>query len=793
MLNLKQTKNQTITQNLTAGGIGWRGGAQLTLLGNNTFSGRIVVRNGIVQVGNGGIIGNTPQRLATDTHPDKGYICAGGAGKFVFYNAGSTAHKVISNLFYGGGYIEFRGSGNGTGWYRMDETLDQWDSGNELLLTDALIELSTNNASIPFGTFTLNGESTIRVDELNIGNAAIINAEVGWYDPSVGRNRGQYWLNGWLMPAATIVCNAATLNLEADDYSLIYLFNVISGPTKLKFTGLNVTWYLTANNDYEGDTTIDIGSTVFIGGETVTTPDNTSGSFGLSDVINNGQVSFFRTDDAPVHQNIVGTGLITIETGGANFSGINTCNGFTIIRENAHAIYSNRLSLYNGIYTNLNTDFTSDENTFVRILLDGVNGFTDANIQTLTATNIGCIRELQLWNDDNKTITFNLVGSKPLGKYGTGILTLSGAKTNSGTWRVLQGVLFADNNASYGTGQIILDGGTLDDTKNGRAYANPINVISGTIRSGGTTTNLATFNGNITGSGVLNKEDTGLLRLSGTASTFTGTINANAGSLQIGNASIMNTVGTVNIASGVVFGALSAMTMNGSGAINFANNGVLSNAGLATINNPVNSTGTIFASANANSVITNLHTVNLIGYTNNPALVLRCPTGSDAITGVLTGYVGSGSNKGASGGITFSTNNNQVAKTCRFSCGTNRAYRYTNYIRLNGTNQEIAGISNEYCTGAKYDANNRGSIQNGSNTTPSTLTIGEMATQSWSDAGASFKAILNGGTAVLNVVKKGIYTQTFNSDTRVQFTGFLEIQSGNILPTLFLQLFIRIG
>ncbi len=178
----------------------------------------------------------------------------------------------------------------------------------------------------------------------------------------------------------------------------------------------------------------------------------------------------------------------------------------------------------------------------------------------ITGTVSGTNRNLTVGGSDATIISGAIqTGTGSLTKLGTGTLTLSNTSNSfSGAITVADGVLSISNELHLGatssTADLTLNGGTLRIAGADVTVATSArNLLLGA--SGGTidTVNNLLWDNGISGAGALNKTGTGSLTLQ-TATTFTGPLNINAGSVILagGNDRINDSV-AVTVANGATF------------------------------------------------------------------------------------------------------------------------------------------------------------------------------------------------------------------------------------------------
>jgi outer membrane autotransporter protein len=346
--------------------------------------------------------------------------------------------------------------------------------------------------------------------------------------------------------------DGATLRASASNTAFINGFsgtglNIASGGLTLDTNGFNVTATspfsgagaltkvgagtatLTGNSSYTGGTTISAGTLQLGNG-------GTSGGV-AGDVLNNGTLSFDRSDTASYGGTISGSGAVnqigagaTILTGNSSYAGGTT-------------ISSGVLQLGNG----------------------GASGSIAGNV-----TNNGT---LAFSRSDTYTFGGQISGAGAVTQAGAGTTVLTANNSYTGGTAVNGGTLQVSSDANLGnaSGALSFNGGTLQNTASfASARAVTLDAGGGTFQ---TTADL-TLTGAIGGAGALTKTDAGRLLLTAN-NTYTGGTTIAAGTLAVGDAShplATSGSGDVIVAAGA--------TLAGYGTIagSVQNNGILAPA-----------------------------------------------------------------------------------------------------------------------------------------------------------------------------------------------------------------------
>lgn len=426
----------------------------------------------------------------------------------------------------------------------------------------------------------------------------------------------------------------------------------------------------------------------------------------------------------------------------------------------------------------------------------GATTFSGSGTTTLTGTNTA-----------NGAVTINSGTTLQLGN-GGGTGTVAGTITNDGTLAFNRGGLHNFTNNIGGTGSLTKDGTNtlvLSGTNN---YSGGTTVNSGVLQVGnGSTTgtmgtgavlnnaaiiinrsNSATFANDISGTGTLTKQGANTVILTG-ANSYSGNTSISAGTLQIGNAGTIGTLGSGsvtnnatltfnrsdNLTSGNNIGGTGALTKLGAGTLTLT--GSNSYAGITTI------TGGTLQIGNAGTA----GTLGSGNVTNNAALAFNrsdsitvantiSGTGTVAQNGSGTTILTSSSNS-YSGATTVSAGTLQV--NVNDALGTNAAGTTVSAggsLKLNGVNYSTAEALTINGTGA----GGSGALTNsGTSTYAGTITA---ATNARISAGGGTLTLTGGlvkdgttltltGGGSININGTGISGASANSDLVVDGTS----------------------
>ncbi len=273
------------------------------------------------------------------------------------------------------------------------------------------------------------------------------------------------------------------------------------------------------------------------------------------------------------------TGLGTVTLGGSN-----SYSGDTVVSAGSLKVGGVSAIPYGDGKGNLVLNSTLDLNN-TSITVNGLSG-------SGTVSNTGTGPATLTTGANNQTGAFGGViengsGTTSLAKTGTGLLTLTGTSTYTGTTTILQGVLSISQDRNLGAdptlatpGSLVIDAGaSLTATETFTLNANRGIAVgptgAGTIDVLGTKT--LTYGGVIAnngGTGGFTKAGTGTLILTGTSS-YTGTTTVEAGVLTV-NGSIAGS-GTTIVKTGATLtgtGTTGAMTVDSNGTLSPGNFGI---------------------------------------------------------------------------------------------------------------------------------------------------------------------------------------------------------------------------
>jgi autotransporter-associated beta strand protein len=553
------------------------GSPQITLTGNNTFSGGLTLLNG------------------TNTNGTRLLYTANGTG---------TAGNITSSQL---------GRGNLTIGQVNGDSAQFWLSTSNVTVLNPIVFNTAATVGSVAGAIRLDasnvvlaGKLTANLTDINIGDGSVGGSSATLTGQLTGTN-GLWIRNGYTTNAlsVTLANTSGSLNnyqgnttVDSRHTLILGAANQIpsgSGYGSLTLNGtLNLGGYNTAVNNITGTGIVEAG-----GGTPVFT-------VGATDLSGN-YTGIFRNSSGTLSLVKAGNGTITL-SGNNTYSGTTTISAGTLeIGSTGRlgggnytaAISNNGTFLYSGSNNQTLSGIISGTGDITKngtglLTLSGNNtysGTTTVNVGTLAfganqtlgaiagAGNI-TISSFNLTTNSSSNTTFSGVisGTGALTKNGNGTLTLSGANTYTGNTIVNAGTLaLGANDVLSNSSNLTITGGTFDIS----SYSDTVNIITMT-------------NGNLTGT-------TGVL--TGSAYNITGgtvTANLGGGTLYIGN-------GTTSIS---VIGSNVALNVNGGSAVAALTNNVtamsvtLLNGGSITGAYSLNSTGGL--SASSGTVASNL-------------------------------------------------------------------------------------------------------------------------------------------------------------------------------------------
>jgi autotransporter-associated beta strand protein len=569
------------TGSLTKFGLG-----TLILSGNNGFTGGTTISGGILKIANsdnnlGGTAGTLTFNNGTLQFGGSGITISASrpvtitsSGGFVDIASGNSG--TIASVI-GGGALTKTGSGtltlNNVNTYTGGTTISGGilSISNDNNLGAATGTLTFGAGTLQFGAdgitigasrpMTLTGAVTRYVD-IALGNSGTIASVIGggsaFFDNwLIKTGAGDLTLSGGFTSAGTIansggglllisgnITRSGAISLQSDSGSIVMsgdigpsggagsgsgirlsglangtVSGVISGnPGVNAFNKIGVgTWYLLNNNTFTG--------TVMISGGVL----NIQNSNGLGASANTATIA---SSAALELQSVSG---ITVNNA-------STINGTGVSDRGALRNISGNNSLTKLITLGAASRINSDSGT---LTIDVASGSAITGAFGLTIGGAGNV------------VVADAINTGSLTKDGTGVLTLSGVNTYTGGTTISGGILKIannDNNLGGTPGTLTFNNGTLQFGATGITISGsrPVTITSSggfmDIASG----NTGTIAGVIGGGGTLTKTGTGTLKLSSTANTFTGNLNINGGTLELGNGDLYSggftyTGGTITI------------------------------------------------------------------------------------------------------------------------------------------------------------------------------------------------------------------------------------------------------
>lgn len=568
----------------------------LTLSGNNTSTGAIIISAGTLNIGSGGSSGSVQAPTIAN------------AATLVFNRTGASTY---SGVISGAGTVTFTGGGQ----YNITGT-NSWTGattiGNNTTLTVGAASIIGNGAVSVLNGATLAVSGSIGTGAVSLGNGSVLTGSGGRLSGIVTAGLGSDIIIGTAggsvatLTLGGLVLNGGSLNFDLDNLGSGDLLRVLTLPTINLATNINI-------NNLGGLTT---GSYLLLTGYAGTISNtgflSVSAPSGFSTSLNN-QTGNLYLEFAGVAQKLW--------TGSENnLWDVGTTTNWTLTGSITPTVYNNGDSV---IFTDagLNTNITIS-NGGLGVVPSGVLVVDTTNSYSFSGEGIG--------------------GANGLNKQGIGTLTLLNNNTFTG------GIVIGGGTLQLGDGSLT-DSGSITPTVSIQMDNNSLLAINriGTI----------SLSNNITGSGNLSKSGSGTLILSGN-SNYQGNTTVFGGTLVVTtNTSLPNGVGSVvtvsggnlNIATGagiltlttvVVSGSNSQIAVTSGGLIvasSLTNNGGTIRTGGGSLQSTLtlNNTGTINI-VNGNATLATLNMFDgQLNVTGSSVTVTTINLGGNGLAGTL--------------------------------------------------------------------------------------------------------------------------------------------------------------
>ncbi len=462
------------------------------------------------------------------------------------------------------------------------------------------------------GTNTNTGATAIEGGTLRVEGGQALSDILAVTITSPGRLQlGSSETIGGLLGSGSVDLGSSVLTLT-NSSDAIYAGN-ISGAGSLNFAG-TASQTLSGTNSYTGGTSVSTGTlragstsafgtgpVSIAGGATLdlagfaTSIGDLSGAgnlaLGAADLSvggTNSSSTFAGVISGTGSLNHVGTGTLTL-SGVNSYTGATTVSGGNLVAGAVGALGTGAVTVASGATLNL-----ANFNNSVASLAGA--GTVDLGAATLTS-NTGAA---------GATFAGAINGTGGVTMAGSGVQTLSGTNSYTGTTAVNTGSLRAGSTSAFGAGNVnVASGATLDlagfstilQTLNG---AGAVSLGAGNLTVGANNAS-SSFAGIISGPGSLTQSGSGIFTLSG-ANIYTGATTVNSGILRAGAVNTLGS-GAVTVASGATLDLAgfnnSIGALNGAGAVNL---------GLATL-----TLGTGNASGSFAGIVSGAGSVTKIG------------------------------------------------------------------------------------------------------------------------------------------------------------------------------------
>ena len=663
---------------------------------NDSVSSTTIATGATLQIGNGGTSGS----LAASTITDNGTLA---------FNRSDSMN--LSTVISGTGGVSQTGTGTTT------------LSGNNTY---------SGTVGVTAGTLILTGSNSTTATA-TIANGATLQIGNGGTTGSL---------------ASTSIVDNGTLSVNRSD--ALTLAGAISGTGNVSQNGSGTTT-LSGNNTYAGTIGVTSGTLILTGSNTTTATatiangttlqignGGTSGSLASTSIVDNGALTFNRTDTFTLATAVSGTGSVgqfgtgtTILSGNNTYSGTVDVNGGTLILAGSNSTTATA---------------TVDAGTTLQI----GNGGTTGSLASTSIDNNGTM----LLNRSNAlALSSDIAGTGAVSHNGSGTTTLSGNNTYSGTLDVTAGTLILAGSNSTTAAVTIATGATLQIGNGGTSGS----LASTAITDNGTLTfnrsDSIAYSTVISGTGGVSQTGTGTTTLSGN-NTYSGTVGVTAGTLILTGDNI--TTATATIASGATLQIGDGGTTGSLASASIVDNGTLSfnRTDQFQIDAAISGSGNVAQNGAGNVILSNNNSYSGTVDVTAGTLIL---TGSNSTTATATIASGaalqlgmngtSGSLASASivdnGALTFN-------RTDTFTLAT--SISGTGSVGQFGTGTTILSGNNSFS--GTIDVTGGTLILAGSNSTTATTTVDANTTLQIGNGGTTGSlastSIDNNGTMLLN-------------------------------------------
>ncbi len=753
-----------------AGNLIKNGLSDLTLAGNNTFTGAVDVLSGSLTLVNANALGSTA-----------GVNVSAGAGV-------NLATDVSLAGLSGSGGVQLSGANTLTvGGVNTTSTFDGDVSG-----TGGLIKVGTGTLNLT-GINGVTGNTAINAGTLNLSGSlasAQVNVNNGGTLSGTGSLLGALNVNngGHLALSSGNTLSAGALNMVAGGNldvalgapSLTSLLNVggnVALAGNLKVTdagGFGAGTYRLIN--YTGGLT---------GGLTVA---GVPVGYGLGDLLVQtsvgNQVNLvvaapnirFWDGSQAVANGVVDGGTGTWTAGGTNWT---SADGLT------NSPWASGFAVFTGAAGTVAVQ-GPQAFTGLQFVSDGYNLVSGAGGQ-LTAINGGSGNvSMRVDPGATATVGVNIDGAGTLNKLDTGTLVLNGANTYTGGTLLNGGRLIVGSNTALGGGLLTTAAGTTLDSNAAITLGNTL-LLNGDTNVAGS--NALTLNGGISGVGGLIKNGAATLTL-GASNTFLGPVALNAGGLILAANNALG-AGALNAAGGTTLDASAAVTANN--AINLAGNLGIGGTADLTLGGAINGAGSLSKNGAANLILNGANTY-LGGMTlnagtltlgNNLALGLGNLTVGGASTLDNSGALSIGNSAVLNAGLTVAGNNDLTLGGLLTGTGA-LVKDGTANLTLNGLNAYSGGttlnagtLTLGTATALGTGALTVGGAANLNNGTPLVLANAVNVNANLTVGSLNNNLTLAGGVGgSANLIKTGTGDLALTGNNT--FSGLFDVQSGSL-------------